>query len=92
MLQRCPPLFGVWHIYKYAVTLAYRHYLPVLALVLHPQIRVQPDHEKVRCAAKLRYMENIFAALLVVAPDVQDPMCNQYAAAPHPVRLAAAVN
>ena len=67
-LHRIPPLFGIWHVYKYATTVLYRRYLPILALIEHPRLIHDANAEQVRCKPKLRHMEVLIAALLVLAP------------------------
>lgn len=73
-LQLIPPLFGIWHVYKYAVGVTYRMYLPILALIQHPMLRLGDDTVRVKGTPKLRQMETMFAALMISSQRVMDTL------------------
>ena len=62
-LKDMPLLYGVWHPYKYALTVVYRRFFPVFALLEstgEPNQNVQP-----RVHRKVVFMEKLFAAILL---------------------------
>jgi hypothetical protein len=68
-LRQVPLLYGVWHPYKHTLTLVYRAFLPVFALLEStsvPQLGVVNRH-----ARKVVYMEKMVAALLHLPADIR---------------------
>ena len=62
------PLFTVWHAYQHAVCVVYHSFLPVCTYLLRG---AHPDGTKVPMNLKVRSMELLFAALLMIpASDV----------------------
>ena len=64
-------MHGIWHLYKYTLTLLYRQYLPIIACLLFPNFTTEslvPLHRKVP------FMEKVVGALLVARSDFIVPM------------------
>ena len=61
-------MFGVWHSYKYCVSMVWRLYFPLLSVLLNPMLRVDVD-VVVLCRPKLGYLERVFGVLYVLAPQ-----------------------
>ena len=57
-------LHGVWHPYKYAVLVCYRHFFPLFVFLTQGRL---PSGTEVYPHPKLIYMERVMAALLVLA-------------------------
>ena len=68
-LSKHPLLYGVWHPYKQCVSLVYRHFFPLMAVL--ECAGTVPTHGDVRSFRKVLYTEKMFAALLLLAHDMQ---------------------
>ena len=68
-LANVPVLFGVWHAYKQTVTVVYRSFFTLLATLEadSPPVVGHTVHRH----RKVRYMEKLFAALLLAREDVR---------------------
>ena len=64
-LRQIPLLYGVWHPYKQCVSLVYRRFFPLFAVL--ECTGSPPTVGEVRCYRKLVYMEKMCAALLLAA-------------------------
>lgn len=73
-LKNQPLVYGIWHPYKYAMTLTYRRFFPLFVALIHgsslPDVRDQPSFPKVR------YLENLFAGLLIAAFTYKGSIAN----------------
>ena len=67
MLSKCPPVFAIWHPYKYSATPTYR-LLVIICCITHgsPELAVE-----VQAFPKLIYLERVVACLLVAPSDVK---------------------
>ena len=65
-LRSVPLLYGVWHAYKQTVTLVYRQFFPVFALV--EQVGFPETGRQCTALRKVVYMEKVCAGLLLAAP------------------------
>ena len=63
-LIRTPPIYGVWHPYKYSLTLCYRRFFPIMVFLSNG--RLSPG-DIVPSFPKIIWMERMFACLLVLA-------------------------
>ena len=63
-LCRTPPVFGIWHPYKYTVTVTYRLFFPLMVAFSNG---VVPVGAPVYAFPKLIFMERMFACLFVTA-------------------------
>jgi hypothetical protein len=68
-LGQVPLLYGAWHPYKQSVTLVYRQFFPLFAVL--ECVGQPPTTGEVRCYRKLLYMEKVCAALLLAAHDLR---------------------
>ena len=66
--QLCPPLYGVWHAYKYVVTTVWRRYYPLMVYFTWGTV---PAGNAVPSQLRLRTVEMLFAALLRVPGDLR---------------------
>ena len=64
-LRFTPPVFGCWHLYKHCATLVWRAFLPYVVFLNHG---TQRDGEQQPCAPRLRSMEFLYAALMLLSP------------------------
>jgi hypothetical protein len=68
-LRHVPLLFGVWHAYKHTLTLVYRRFFALFALV---ELTGCPAlGASVRCQRKVMYMEKVVATLLLCSDAVR---------------------
>ena len=74
LLGRLPPLYAIWHPYKYAATRCYSAFFPRMYIV-HGKL---PAGHEIPTACKPIFMERLFASLLVVADKVQDMLNLQF--------------
>ena len=92
-LTRTPPIYGVWHPYKYALTLCYRSFFPLM--VYFANGRLEPG-TAVPSFRKIIYMERMFACLLILGHSVKANLaaklrdCDTHPTSPHiKARIAA---
>ena len=64
-LRFCPPVFGVWHMYKYICFVVYRRFHSMCVFALHG---TASDGQEFPTQPRLRSVEFLFAALLTL-PD-----------------------
>ena len=70
MLKDVPLLYGAWHPYKHCLTLVYRRFFPVLAL-LETQ-HVPTANTTFKASRRVMFMEKMFASLLLLPVDVRE--------------------
>ena len=63
-----PPLYAIWHPYKYAVTRCYHAFFPVMTYIVHGKL---PEGHEIPTTHKVIFKERVFASLLVVADKVR---------------------
>ena len=71
VLSQCPPLYGVWHAYKYVVTVVHRVYFAHFVYLLHGQVdagRTFPSSKHIRS------LELDLAALLRLRTVIKDEL------------------
>jgi hypothetical protein len=94
-LARVPLLYGVWHPYKQTLTLVYRAFFPVFALLEFTGCPALGS--AVRMQRKVLYMEKVFAALLLAGHslkrDVETALANAHSlASRHPAQCPPVVH
>ena len=62
VLNRCPVLYGMWHPYKYVVTICYTCFFSFFAFLTQGRV---PSGTQLYPHPKLLYMEKVMAALFV---------------------------
>ena len=72
-LQHIPIVYGVWHPYKYCLTVTYKKFLPVIAVLLDRELNATQD---VPANRRVQFMEKVFAGLLLAWPYVKDLVNN----------------
>ena len=70
MLKDVPLLYGAWHPYKHCLTLVYRKFFPVLAL-LESQHIPTPD-TTFKASRRVMFMEKMFASLLLLPVHIRE--------------------
>ena len=66
LLSQCPPLYGLWHAYKYLLlTILYRNHFPLLTYLTRGTLA---EGTPVPTTMRIRSMEMVFAALLRLPP------------------------
>ena len=68
-LDRCPPLYGVWHAYKYVVTVVHRVYFSQFLYLLHGTVEAGRPFPSAR---RIRSVEMVLAVLLRLRTQVKD--------------------
>jgi hypothetical protein len=68
-MQQLPLLYGIWHPYKQVLNLVYRQFYPILSRL---EVK-KPGRPGValHCGKKVRYVETLFATLLVASWEVR---------------------
>jgi hypothetical protein len=67
-LARMPLLFGIWHPYKHTLTVLYRAFFPLLALL--ELTEDAPTTGDLVLTRKVLFMEKMFGALLLCVPSI----------------------
>jgi len=80
-LRQVPLVYAAWHPYKYTLTLVYRAFLPVFALL--ESTGIPRVGEELRHCRKVVYMEKMVAALLYLPQQVRDDVEVAAASAPN---------
>jgi hypothetical protein len=75
-----PPVFGVWHAYKYCCEMVHRTFFPWFSVIMNPMCLLDAEL-KVYAKPKLRQIERMLVAFLVAGAPLVDAINRKLASA-----------